>query len=83
MMDGMMGGWMMLWGVLGVLLLLGLVVVIVLAIVRMARPRSGTSSEFTDPAEPPLEILQRRLARGEITPEQFEAMKHQIQEKER
>lgn len=61
---GLLG--MLLWGV-------GLVLVIVLA-VRWAQGRS-----FVGPNESALDILKKRYARGEITKEEFERMKRDIE----
>jgi len=65
---GMMGGWygggVGWFGVLALLLLVAGVVLIV-------RGLAGRPA----PDEEPLEILKRRLARGEITPQQFDELK--------
>jgi uncharacterized membrane protein len=77
MMGGMMqGGMMGLWGLIGLVLLVGLAAVVALGVIWLVR-RSGSVSPAT---ETPLEILKRRLAEGEITPEQFNTMKHELQE---
>lgn len=68
--------WLM---ILGGILATGLVVALVLGIVWLAR-RSTRSVAST---ETPLETLKRRLAEGEVTPEQFENMKRQLGEEER
>jgi mono/diheme cytochrome c family protein len=70
--DGMMSmmGWMMApWWILGWTLVISLIAVAVAGVVWLVRhPRS----------EPPLAILKRRYASGEITADQFEAIKHQL-----
>ncbi len=71
--PGMMGGWGMGrgyggFGLLTLLLLIGGVVLIVLAFTR----REGRSDGA-------LEILKQRLARGEITSEQYEELKKVLQ----
>lgn len=81
MMGGMMTGsapaswpWASPWYWLGWVLVLGFTALILAALVgaiRLAR-RPPTSQDT------PLAILQRRFARGEISPEQFEAMKRQV-----
>ena len=76
MQGGMMGGMMTLWGLIGFLLLVGLGAVVAFGVVWLMR-RSGSVSPAT---ETPLEALKRRLAQGEVTSEQFDAMKRQIQE---
>lgn len=71
--PGMMGGWGMGrgyggFGLLTLLLLIGGVVLLVLAFTR----REGRSDGA-------LEILKQRLARGEITSEQYEELKKVLQ----
>jgi len=84
MMGGMMNGnmmgsglwWASPWYWLGWAWVLALLVLIVIAFVwsmrRASRPAPNTESPF--------DILKRRYARGEISPEQFEAMKRQLSE---
>lgn len=67
--PGMMGGYR--GGGFGLLALLLLIVGIVLI------ARGFTTKETK--AEEPLEILKRRLARGEITKEQFDELKQTLQ----
>lgn len=74
MMNGM-PAWMWMGTLLGGLLVLGLVAALAGAIVWVARRARPVQS-----AERPLEILKRRLASGEITLEQFEAMTRQLEE---
>lgn len=50
-------------------------VLIIAGVVLIARGVVGK----TPPAEEPLEILRRRLARGEITKEQFDELKQALQ----
>lgn len=77
MMGGGMTWWTLApWWFLGWALVIALVATVVLAVVWTIR-RSGGS---TRPAETPLEILKRRFAKGEITPEQFQQMKRQLAE---
>ncbi len=66
---GMMVFMMLFW----VVLLVGLVVLIVWAIRQFAGPGRGT--------ERPLDILERRYARGEITREEYDRMKQEISER--
>lgn len=67
------GGWGMpfLGGLFWLLILAGIVLVIVSLVRREAAPPPAAG-------EPPLEILKRRLARGEITREEYEAIKKEI-----
>lgn len=68
---GLMGGWGMLlvW-----LLLIGVVVLAVVALTRAAQGRPSHQSE----AEAALAILRRRLAAGEITPQEFDELRHKL-----
>lgn len=77
---GMMGwGWygMGFLGWLFMLLFWGLIIVGLVLLVRWfwEQGRSGAAGGAGDP---PLEILRRRYARGEITREEFERMKEDL-----
>lgn len=75
MMNDDMMIWMMgPWWFLGWVLAVGLIVAIILTVVWMVRRADGTAQQ----TEIPLDILQRRLARGEISPEEFSTIKHQL-----
>ena len=63
--------------ILGAVVVVGAIALTVIAIARLAR-HSGQPAQ---PAETPLAILKRRYAQGEISPEQFEAMKGQVSER--
>lgn len=77
-MDGGMMWWMMApWLILGLVLVTGVGVAIVLAVVWAIRP----SQKSTQSSETPLDILKRRYAQGEITSDQFEQMKRQLEAK--
>lgn len=68
---GFGGWWMLLLGMLIPLLILVGVVVIIVLLLRSTEPRSGNgtaSRGFEDPAR---QALEQRLARGEITSDQF------------
>ena len=56
-----------LWGLVGILLVIGLVVLIVWALSRSTHRVSSASTDRTDA----LEILRLRFARGEITEAEF------------
>lgn len=84
----MPGGGMMGWSGFGgygmgfvgwifMLLFWGLIIVGLVLVVRRLwdQGRSGISA---GPGESPLEILKRRYARGEITKEEFDRMKHDL-----
>ena len=78
--GGMMGPWMMggfgiggmLLGVLFFALVIGGGVWLIQALPR------GSGGASSPPSETPLEILKRRFASGEITKEQYEAMKRDL-----
>lgn len=76
MQDGMMNGMMVTWCILGLLILLILVGAIVGLVVWLAR-RTGSSATRN---ESPTDILKQRLARGDITPEQYRELKRQLEE---
>lgn len=66
--GGMMGlGWLMM--LIPLLLILGLVLLVVWLIRRPVEPTSASDTE------PPLRILQRRYARGEIGREDYEQLR--------
>lgn len=80
-MSGMMNGWMMGGAMLvSFVVLIGIITAIVLGSLWLVRRTSGSTDPTTKLVETPLEILKRRLAHGEITLEQFETLKHQVQE---
>jgi putative membrane protein len=77
MMWGHYGGdwwWMMLFGGFWMLIFWGAVIgLIVWGVKQFTRDRD------TAPQDTPLQVAQRRLARGEITREQFEDLKQALQ----
>jgi len=79
--DMMMGGgmaWMMwLFWIPILVLVIGLVVLVV---VLLARRSGGTVQSHLSASETPMEILQRRLALGEIDTKQFREMKRDLGE---
>lgn len=81
MMDGMMMGWMWIAWILPFALVMGLVVVAVVLVAR--RPGGSASLPPNAPiqgVEPPLEILKRRYAKGEVDSKEFERIKQEILE---
>lgn len=72
---GYWGGWMAA-GWFTMLLFWALVIVGIIALVRWASGRSAPVPHGS--AETPLEILKRRYASGEVTKEQYEAMKRDV-----
>lgn len=81
---GMMGGpvmMMMFMGGIGMLLFWGLVIAGIVWIVRSISASSGqpgTGSSGTPVVESPLDILKRRYAAGEISKEQFDEMRRNL-----
>lgn len=82
---GMMGPWMMGGGfgfpmVGGIMMLLfwGLIIGGAVWLVQLLTRSARTAGPGALPSEAPLDILKRRYAKGEITKEQFEEMKHDL-----
>jgi len=78
--DGM--GWWMLWGGLMMVLFWGAIIALVVwAVQSLGRGDGGhAQSEATSPARTPLEIAKERYARGEISRDEFEQMKRDLEE---
>lgn len=80
MYDGMMdGAWMMWFGtIVGVVFTLVLLVLLVLAVVWLYQQvRKGEPGDRA-PGRDPVEILQDRYARGEISQEEYRRMKDEL-----
>jgi putative membrane protein len=77
----MMGGWgwgMGLLGGLGMLLFWGLIIGLVIwLIVTLTRSNQGAASRGAQP-DSALETLRRRLAAGEITPQEFDTLRQKL-----
>jgi putative membrane protein len=71
---GMGWGWMV--GGIMMVVFWALVVIGIVVLVKVVMTRSGASEARS--AETPVEILRRRYAAGELTKEQFEAMKRDV-----
>lgn len=69
--DGHMGGWMVLWWVVGLIVLIALVWLVVVALSRTAGP-GGPPREVTGRSAE--EIIHERYARGEIDRATHDAM---------
>ena len=79
-----MRGWghmMNFWygGIFMWILFLIVIVVVVYFILQSTKPKSYDSSFRKTPRETSIDILKRRYARGEITKEEFEQMKKDLQ----
>jgi len=78
----MMGGWgwgMGLLGGLGMLLFWGLIIgLVVWLIVTLTRSNQGAASRGAQP-DSALETLRRRLAAGEITPQEFDTLRQKLE----
>jgi len=81
------GQGMMNWGFgsnwLGALIWLAILIAVVVAIIALVRWMTiseRSSSKPRHPSDSAMEILRSRYARGEITKEQFTAMKHDLEE---
>ena len=79
--DGM--GWWMLWGGLMMVFFWGAIIALVVwAVQSLGRGEAGHTQRggATPPARPPLEIAKERYARGEISRDEFEQMKRDLEE---
>ena len=74
MMDWNSGGW--LWMALMMIFAAAVIVVVVFLLVRTFYENKTGSNQLT---EPPLDIVKRRYAAGEITAEEFEKIKRDIE----
>ncbi|MCG6917960.1 MAG: SHOCT domain-containing protein [Deltaproteobacteria bacterium] len=84
---GNMNPGMMNWGYgtnwLGTLIWLAILIAVVVAIIALVRWMTISnkgSSRTHHPSDSAMEILRRRYAKGEISKEQFTAMKHELEE---
>jgi putative membrane protein len=64
---------------LGVVLFWGLIIAALVWVSRLAWDRVGSRGERGSGPETPLDILQRRYARGEIGKEEFEEKRKDLQ----
>jgi putative membrane protein len=76
--QGMMGGWGWGFGILWMLFGLTLVVLVVVLIWRLLDGGSPDGRLHEGDDETPLEILEKRYARGEIDRDEFERMKRDL-----
>jgi putative membrane protein len=73
---GMMGGG---WSIFGWLFMILFWAAIILAIIWLYKQIRGPTVEPTATGESPVDILKKRYASGEITKEQFEKMKKELE----
>lgn len=80
MMDGWHGGWGSGWWILMPLLWIALIGAIIWAGTRLfpARYERDDGRRHDGPAETPEEILSRRLAKGEIDVEAYDALREKL-----
>ena len=72
-MDGWGGGWMWLWGIA----MMALILVLIFWLVRAATGGHGTSAP-SRPTDRAREILAERYARGELTTEEYRERAEQL-----
>ena len=77
----MMGGWGMGFGLFGLFFMLVFWGLLILAAVWVAKALFGNNRphQRNDPSQSPREILDQRYARGEITREQYEVMRQDLE----
>jgi putative membrane protein len=73
------GGWI--FSVLGTLILVALVVGVVILAAQALRDRGEGAATGVAPAESPRQILDRRLASGELTGEQYDELLQRLGER--
>lgn len=80
-MDRSMRGWdqMMGHGVYGVFMWLIFIIVAVIIVYLIFNRSKSTENPGVSSGESPIEILKRRYAKGEITKEEFEMLKRDIE----
>jgi len=77
----MMGGWgwgMGVLGGLGMLLFWGLIIGLVVWLVVTLTRSSQSGASRSTPPDTALETLRRRLAAGEITPQEFDVLRQKL-----
>lgn len=72
--DSMMG-----FGYGGMFMGMLLIVILVVAVIYLFVREAGPKADHRLSAETPLDILKRRYAKGEITKEEFEKMKKELE----
>jgi putative membrane protein len=76
--DGM--GWWMLWGGLMMLLFWGAIIALVVWAVQSLGHREEAPGQPSAPRRTPLDIARERYARGDISREEFEQIKRDLEE---
>lgn len=77
--GNMMGGFGVLAMIVGLLISVGILVLIGYGIAWLARQSAPPHAPPLERKDDPLDIARRRLAQGEITPEQFEEIRKRLQ----
>jgi putative membrane protein len=77
--PGMMGGFGLGWGILMLIFWAAVVGGIVLLVLRLAGQNPATAPDGSRAEDRALEILRERYARGEITKEQFDQMRKDLE----
>ncbi len=73
--SGMMGNWWWMWP----LWIVGFVLFVILIFLVVASFHTGGRGAVPPPRETPLDILKRRYAAGEITREEYEQMRQDVE----
>ena len=74
-------GWWMLWGGLMMILFWGAIIALVIwAVQSLGRRDDGHAQSGPMPPHTPLDIARERYARGEISRDEFEQMKRDLEE---
>jgi len=76
-------GWWMLWGGLMMVFFWGAIIALIVWAVQSLSQRDGGQTQrggATPPVRTPLEIAKERYARGEISRDEFEQMKRDLEE---
>lgn len=76
--QGMMGGWGWGFGILAMLFWLALIVLVIVLVWRLLERGGREDSGRHGSIETPLDIIEKRYARGEIDRDEFDRMKRDL-----